>query len=321
VNSEVAAEIQPPKRPRVGVSACLLGEAVRYDGGHKRQDEMLAQLDDKFDWVAVCPEVELGLGVPRETIQLERTTAGLRLLTSETRRDLTASMRDWAGRRFDSIGPLDGYLLKARSPSCGRGTAAVVGSPDPASGLFAEALEQRFPNLPTVEETDLADSPAREKFRRRVVAEFRLRGLFAPGWSRGDVVAFHTRHKLLLLAYSPERCETLGRLTATVAQYSPEQFVERYCEDFRAAFAQESTPGRHANALQHAAGYFSAELSRDERARLTQQLEDPPAAKRLIRRYAGDFGYDYLTSQIYLADDPWDDPLTTESGGALPGAR
>ena len=155
-------------KPRIGVSACLLGQRVRYDGSDKRQPWTDAELAERVEWLPVCPEVELGLGVPRETIQLEPGPSGIALLATQTRRDLTKAMREWAAARVEDLaaGGLDGYIFKARSPSCGLGSARVIGSNQTRDGLFAEAMRERFPELPLTDEEAISDAHGIERFLR-----------------------------------------------------------------------------------------------------------------------------------------------------------
>ena len=164
------------KRPRIGISSCLLGDEVRFDGGHKRAASLIAALDPVVDWVRVCPEVELGLGVPREPVQLVKMARGTRMIAVQTRIDHTDAMREYAARRVTQLASanLSGYVLKARSPSCGlhdvrvyddAGSIAATGT-----GLFAAALRAALPELPVDDELRLEDPGAREAFLSRVRA-------------------------------------------------------------------------------------------------------------------------------------------------------
>jgi uncharacterized protein YbbK (DUF523 family) len=165
------------RRPRVGVSACLLGDPVRYNGGHKRHAWLVDVLGRGVEWVPVCPEVEIGLGTPREPIELvRRSDEGVRLITMTTRVDLTERMRRFAERRVDELRALDvsGYVLKADSPSCGLAGVRVADATRPASnavpgrGMFADVLVARMPELPIVEERDLDEPAQRNAFIERV---------------------------------------------------------------------------------------------------------------------------------------------------------
>jgi uncharacterized protein YbbK (DUF523 family) len=162
-------------KPRVGISACLLGERVRWDGGHKLAGPLVEALAGRVDWVAVCPEVELGLGAPREPMSLVRRGDGTRLVVNETGRDLTDTMRAFVRARVEGLRAeaLDGFVLKSRSPSCG--LAAPVGADDAAPGLFASELRARLPELPVTEETDLATADDRERWLARVIDHYRRR--------------------------------------------------------------------------------------------------------------------------------------------------
>jgi len=205
---------------RIGVSACLLGEKVRYDGGHKRDPYLVAIFGRYMEWVPVCPEVELGLGTPRETLRLVRIGDDIRLRMPKTGIDHTEAMRTYAVRRVAELAKenLRGYVLKKDSPSCGMERVRVFdahGVPSKSGrGLFAEALLQHFPNLPVEEEGRLNDPRLRENFIERVFAYARLRLLFSAQWKARDLVASHTEHKLLLMAHSPKAYQSLGRLVA-----------------------------------------------------------------------------------------------------------
>ncbi len=176
-------------RPRIGISACLLGQKVRYDGGHKRDRRITQTLGRVFEWVPVCPEVELGLGVPRDTLRLEGTADAPRLLFADSRRDVTARMRARSRRRLRRLQALDlcGFILKSDSPSCGleRVRLHSQGPDGPAArrgiGLFARALKDSFPLLPVVEERRLHDPALRDRFVERVFRYGRSRSLVAPG--------------------------------------------------------------------------------------------------------------------------------------------
>lgn len=167
-------------RPRLGVSACLLGDEVRYDGGHKRNAFLTDVLGALVEWVRVCPEVEVGMGTPRETLRLVRVGSGIRMVTSRTGIDHTGAMEAWAQARVESLADenLSGYVLKTNSPSCGMDHVEVFDSADTLAGesrgLFADALMRRFPDLPVVDEGRLADRAVREDFIRRVF-DYRLR--------------------------------------------------------------------------------------------------------------------------------------------------
>jgi uncharacterized protein YbbK (DUF523 family)/uncharacterized protein YbgA (DUF1722 family) len=262
---------------KVGISACLLGNEVRYDGGHKR-DTFLADTFGRFvEWVPVCPEVECGLGTPREAMRLVRVGNDVRMITVKTRTDLTTRMEKFARRRLPSLVQegLSGYIFKKDSPSCGLERVKVydAGAPTRSGrGLFAAALVERLPHLPVEEEGRLSDARLRENFVERVFAYWRLRALFDSTWTVKALVRFHTAHKLIVLAHSPEAYRYLGRLTAEAAGRPRAEVARRYEERFMKALAVIATPRRHTNVLQHMLGYFKGRLGRESKAELAAAL-------------------------------------------------
>ena len=247
---------------RLGISACLLGERVRFDGGHKRDPFLVETLGPFVEWVPVCPEVESGVAAPRESLRLVQTGTEIRLITNKTAQDQTASMRGYARRRLEELAEseLCGFVLKKGSPTCGLERVKVYGTGGmplkSGRGLFADALVTRFPRLPVEEEGRLNDPRLRENFIERVFAYRRLAHLFTPRWSIGDVVRFHTIHKLTLMAHRPESYQRLGRLVASGRSMDRHVFQDRYASEFMAALGAIATPRRQANVLQHMLGYF-----------------------------------------------------------------
>ena len=302
---------------RIGISACLLGEKVRYDGGHKRDAYLVETFGRHVEWVPVCPEVELGLGTPRETLRLVREDGDIRLIMPKTGADHTAAMRTYASRRVAELVKEDlcGYILKKDSPSCGRGRVRVFdahGVPAKSGrGLFAEALLEHFPHLPVEEEGRLTDPRLRENFVERVFAYHRLRSLFAGRWTVGELVAFHTAHKLLLMAHSPKAYEGLGRLVAGAKAVPREELRERYKSEFMRALGEMATTKRQANVLLHILGYFRKQIDDDSRRELLAVIEDYRRGLvplivpiTLIRHYVRRFSVAYLRGQVYLEPHP-----------------
>lgn len=302
---------------RIGVSSCLLGQNVRFDGGHKR-DTFLVQTFGRFvEWVPVCPEVELGLGTPRDTIRLERRAGDVRFVMPKQDKDLTDAMRAYAERRVRALEreELSGYVLKKDSPSCGMERVKVYdenGVPAKTGrGLFAEALLARFPRLPVEEEGRLGDPKLRENFVQRVFAYHRLRGFFAGPFSLGRLVEFHTAHKLLLMAHSPEAYRRLGRLVAKAKQLPRAELRLRYQDELMAALAIPAPPRRHVNVLQHMLGHFSDRLDAGSRSELLGLVEDyrrgllPLVVPlTLVRHHARRLQVSYLLGQAYLEPHP-----------------
>jgi uncharacterized protein YbgA (DUF1722 family)/uncharacterized protein YbbK (DUF523 family) len=308
---------KPPDRPRLGISACLLGQAVRYDGGHKRDPFLTETLGPLVEWVPVCPEVELGLGIPRETIRLEGDPRAPRLVAPKSGTDHTLAMTRLARRRTAELAALDlsGYVLKKDSPSCGLERVRVfpaAGSPvRRGTGLFARALAARLPLLPLEEEGRLHDPGLRESFIERVFAYQRWQRFLADRPTRGRLVEFHTAHKLLLLAHDPAAYRRLGRRVATAKARPLRDVIAAYGRDFMAALAARATPGRHANVLEHMLGYFSAALRPGERREITDVIADyrrglvPLVVPlTLIKHHARRLDVAYLAGQVYLEPHP-----------------
>jgi len=320
-SSSAASSARPPAwrddaPVRIGVSTCLLGRPVRWDGGHKRDAFLNEQLEPFVEWVPVCPEVEVGMGVPRETIRLVQREEGLRLVAERSGTDWTDPMRAWSERRVREIDALDlcGYVLKKDSPSCGMERVKVYGTGMPTKsgrGLFAEALLARFPNLPVEEEGRLNDPPLRDNFVERVFAFRRLKDLFASRWKMGDLVAFHTAHKLQLMAHSPETYRALGRLVAEAKALPRDEVRRRYEDAFMPGLKVLATARRNANVLQHVLGYFKKLLDADARAELLGLIGDyhkglvPLVVPvTLIRHHVRTHGVAYLAGQTYLEPHP-----------------
>ena len=302
---------------RVGISTCLLGEEVRFDGGHKRDRFLADELAPYVEWVPVCPEVELGMGVPREPVQLVREAGAVRMLGTRSRRDWTEAMAAFAARRVRALEKLElcGYVLKKDSPSCGmervkvrdgRGLAHRDGR-----GLFAEALLRECPALPVEEEGRLHDPVLRENWIERVFAYRRLRSLFEGRLSVRRLVAFHTAHKLQLLAHSTEGYRRLGRLVAGAKHLPGAELRERYEAGFMAALAGRATRGKHVDVLQHCLGYFRDRLDPATRRALAAHVAEYQRGLvplvvpvTMIRHYAEQLGIEYLAGQVYLEPHP-----------------
>jgi uncharacterized protein YbgA (DUF1722 family)/uncharacterized protein YbbK (DUF523 family) len=304
-------------RIRIGVSACLLGDEVRYDGGHKRDPFLTEILGPLVEWVKVCPEVESGMGTPRESMRLVDEGGTIRLRTVKTGEDHTASMTAYAAGKTNALAGEDlcGYILKKDSPSCGMTRVKLYRGKGPPSrsgvGLFARALLARFPQLPVEEEGRLTDPRLRENFIERVFAYRRLRDLFESRWTVGDLVRFHTAHKLVLLAHSTQAYARLGRLVAGAKSADRASLRERYTAGFMEALTTIATPPRHTNVLQHVAGYFKKALDAASRAELLAAIEDyrrglvPLVVPvTLVRHHVRVHDVRYLAGQIYLAPHP-----------------
>jgi uncharacterized protein YbgA (DUF1722 family)/uncharacterized protein YbbK (DUF523 family) len=301
----------------VGVSACLLGQKVRYDAGHKKDAFLTEMLGRYVTWVPVCPEVEMGLPVPRETLRLQGDPASPRLVAPQSGTDHTRAMEDFARRRVRALAPerLSGYVLKRASPSCGMARVRVYterGMPSSTGrGLFAGALLEAYPLLPVEEEGRLGDARLRESFITRLFAYRRLQALEASGRRAGDVVAFHTAHKFLLLAHSPTSYAALGRLVAERRAHGPAEWFRRYAEGFMGALAVPATTRKHVNVLQHVLGFFKTRLAPAEKTELLGLVDDYARGLvplvvplTLVNHYVARFEVAYVRDQVYLRPHP-----------------
>jgi len=303
---------------RIGVSSCLLGNSVRFDGGHKRDLFLVDTFGPYVEWVPVCPEVEVGMPIPRPTLRLQQQSDGeIHLVCPRDGSDHTDAMHRYAQRRAQELErhELCGYVLKKDSPSCGMERVKVyteAGMPARSGrGLFATALMERFPYLPVEEEGRLNDPVLRESFIERVFAYRRLRSFFAGRWTLGQLVAFHTAHKLQLMAHSVTAYNELGRLVATAKGVDRSELRARYEQGFMEALARRATRKRHTNVLQHMAGYFKRDLDDASRQELAAVIDEYRRSLvplivplTLLRHYVRRFDVAYLRDQVYLQPHP-----------------
>jgi uncharacterized protein YbgA (DUF1722 family)/uncharacterized protein YbbK (DUF523 family) len=301
----------------VGVSSCLLGQMVRYDGGHAQDRYILDTLATHFTLLPVCPEAEIGMGTPRETVRLVGDPAAPRMVGSRSETDWTAPMNTWSRRRVRELADHDlcGYIFKKNSPSCGVFRVKVYqakGSlPLKGTGLFAAEFAARNPLLPVEEEGRLNDPHLRENFIERIFALHRLKKVFAGRWQRGALIEFHAREKYLLMAHHPQGLKQLGQLAAAVAQHSPAAFRDRYMAAYMAILAKPATVRKHANTLQHIAGYLRTHVSDEERRRVLAVVDDYRVGlvplivpMTLIRHYIELHDVAYVNRQVYLNPHP-----------------
>jgi len=302
---------------RIGVSACLLGSQVRYDGGHKYDRFVADTLAQHVTFVPVCPEFEIGLGVPRETLRLVRSADGPRLIGNETGTDHTVAMRTYARRKVRELAQqgLCGYVLKKLSPSCGMERVKVytpAGMPSTKGrGLFADELLRTLSLLPIEEEGRLNDPRLRENFIERIFAYHRLCTLFRDRWTVADLIRFQEREKLLLMAHEPAGQRELGRLVASAKRMSRPDGRNEYAQGFMHAIAKPAQPKRHVNVLQHAAGYFKTVMDEHDRHELLELIEEYRRGLvplivpiTLLRHHVRKHDVGYLRGQSYLEPHP-----------------
>ncbi len=289
---------------------------MRWDGGHKRDPYVCDLLGRFFEWIPVCPELEIGMGVPREPIRLVREAGSERLVGTQSEKDWTAAMRQYARRRVRQLErlSLSGYLLKKDSPSCGMERVRVYPARGPASrggvGAFARVLTAQMPLLPVEEEGRLHDPALRENFIERVFAYRRLRDMMQAG-TRSRLVAFHTAHKYLLLSHSPRHYREMGRLMAGARRHPPRRLEEIYAGLFMEAVRVPATVKRHFNVMQHLFVFLKEHLSSREKAELQGILDEyrkgwaPLVVPlTLLSHHVRKHEIDSVRDQIYLNPHP-----------------
>lgn len=305
------------KKPRLGISACLLGQKVRYDGEHKR-DVYLTEVFGKFvDWIPICPEIEVGMGVPRETVHLVGELNNPSMIAAKSGEDWTDAMNRFAAKRSRALvkEKLSGYVFKKDSPSCGLERVKLYSNKGVPTrqgrGLFAAAIVKESPLLPVEEEGRLNDLGLRENFIERVFAYHRWQQTSSQRQSLATLVRFHTSHKFLLLAHSERHYRQMGRLVATAKGRSLAEVYDDYGRTFMKTLAVHASAKTHANVLDHMMGYFSNQLTAPERQELVQLIADfrhqliPLIVPiTLIRHYTKKYRVEYLQGQIYLDPSP-----------------
>ncbi|MEM7393186.1 MAG: DUF523 and DUF1722 domain-containing protein [Verrucomicrobiota bacterium] len=304
-------------RIRVGISTCLLGVNVRFDGGHKKDSFITGTLNDYFDWVPVCPEVEVGMSTPREAVRLVGPPENPKMLGTRSGRDWTRAMQRYTVPRVNALKKenLHGYILKSKSPSCGMERVKVYteqGMPNKTSaGLFARVLLERMPWLPVEEEGRLNDPLLRENFIVRVFSHWRWSQIATSRMRIRDLVEFHAAHKFLIQAHSETHLRALGKLTAEAKSYTPAELRERYGRLFFEGLKKKATRKRHRNVLEHIAGFFKRDLDPDDRRELHDTITDYAedvlpliVPITLLRHHARRLKMDYIQNQVYLNPHP-----------------
>jgi len=302
---------------KIGISSCLLGNKVRYDGGHKLDRYIRDTLGQYFQFIPVCPEVECGLPVPRESMRLVGDIASPRLMTTRTAADHTQRMLSWAASRVQDLEKEDlcGFIFKKDSPSSGMQRVKIYNTKGMAerkgSGIFAQAFMAHFPRLPVEDEGRLHDPKLRENFIERIFALRRWRSLLAEPRKMGRLVTFHAGEKLLILAHSPQHYRQMGKLVAAGKQMAPDVLYDAYERLFMAALLLKTTPAKHINVLQHILGYFKKQLSGDEKQEMLEILDnyrrgDVPliVPVTLANHYVRKYAQSYLAGQSYLNPHP-----------------
>lgn len=314
---ESAPEQEPPiQRIPIGVSSCLLGEEVRFDAGHKHSSYITGTLGRYFEFTSICPEMAIGLGAPRPTLRLVRRDGSIRVLgVKDANLDVTERLATFSRERVKQLGSLCGYILKKGSPSCGMERVKVYseqGMPLAAgSGLFAEALMSAHPELPIEEEGRLGDPRLRENFIERVFVYHRWRQTMAEGVTPGRLVAFHSAHKLIVMAHNQVEYHNLGQLVADAGCGEIEARAARYFAQLMTALTQIATPRNHANVLMHLLGYLKRALDHSDKAELIEVIDNYRRGQlplivpiTLLKHHFRRHPHPYIDGQYYLSPHP-----------------
>lgn len=304
------------ERIKVGISSCLLGEAVRFDGGHKRDAFINGVLSGYFELVPFCPEVAIGLGIPRDPIRLEREDGEVRAVGVKNREvDVTEPLREQGCKIVRENPDLSGYILKSKSPSCGMERVKVYdpnGVPESSGvGRFAHAVMERWPSLPVEEEGRLNDPVLRENFIERLFVYRRWQELAASGLSAAGIVDFHTRHKLTLMAHSQPAYRALGRRVAECGDADSERFGADYIDELMTALRIRATRKNHTNVLKHVQGYLKKHIDIEDKQELSEVIERYRIGQvplvvpmTLLNHHFRRHPNEYMKRQVYLHPHP-----------------
>ncbi len=303
---------------KIGVSSCLLGEKVRWNGDHKQNHYVREVLAKYFEYIPICPEVEAGMGVPREAVALYGTLESQQMISRKTQTDWTKPMRQYIKVCMDNLANhnLCGYIFKSKSPSCGLGRVPVYsefGSNNirHGPGMFADAFTRKFPLVPTVDEDKLNDPKRRETFIVKVFSYCRLKNLFSTRFSIGKLVEFHTHHKFLLLAHSRKYYDALGQLVAQPKSLKQIELKAQYGSLFMKALSFKSTSKKNTDVLLHMMGFLKNILTKPEKKDILAAIDDyrkellPLIVPiTLIKQQVKKHKIDYLSNQVYLNPHP-----------------
>ena len=303
---------------RIGISSCLLGAEVRFDGGHKHHSYITGTLGRYFEFLPFCPEVAVGLGTPRQPIHLRQVAGEIRVVgVRDPSLEVTGPLRRYGREVARGLGEVDGYLFKKGSPSCGMERVKIYGEKGPlqkkGSGIFAEEIMHRWPLLPVEEEGRLGDPGLRENFVTRVFVHRRWRELNRGRVTARALVAFHSDHKYLIMAHNQAAYKRMGRLVAEAGARPKAARVAEYGEALMAALRRPATRKQHANVLQHLLGYLKRALDGDDKGEMVEVIDSyrqglvPLVVPvTLLRHHFRRHPHPYVERQYYLVPHPAD---------------
>ena len=308
----------------IGVSSCLLGEEVRYDGGHKRNVYITDTLTRYFDFKAICPEMAIGLGVPRPTIRLVAKDSGIRVVgVNDASIDVTDKLRSFSQDATAKLQTISGFILKKDSPSCGMERVRVYNSNEMPEkrgrGIFADTLMKAWPNLPVEEEGRLMDPVLRENFIERVFIYYRWQQLLSSGLTSNKLVEFHTQHKFNVLAHDETTYRQLGRMVAELDKDNLQAIANNYADLLMTGLKKPATRKRHTNVLMHVMGFFKSQLSDDDKQEMLELLDAYRLGQvplivpiTMMKHHLRRFPHPYIEQQYYM--NPYPEDLMLRNG-------
>ena len=312
------------EKVRIGVSSCLLGNPVRWNAGHKLDRYLTNILGQFVEYVPVCPEVEAGFGVPRESVRLVGDPEDPRMITFKSKKDLTDQMKRWAKKRVKELEKEDlcGFIFKSDSPSSGMIRVKVYsekGMPRKVGvGMFARAFMDHFPRIPCEDDGRLRNAAIRENFIERLFSLKRWRDIASASPKMGKLVDYHSRNKLLLLSHSQKHYRLMGKLVANEKKLPPRKLFDQYEQLLLEALELKTTVKKNQNVLLHLMGYFKKQLTPDEKQELLEIFDQYRSGYvpllvplTLINHYVRKYDQPYLKIQTYLNPHPVELKLRT----------
>ena len=302
---------------KIGISSCLLGNQVRYNGGHQRDRFITDTMAEYCEFVPVCPEVECGLPIPRESMRLVGSVDSPRLVTGKSKIDQTDRMKQWMKRRLDALDAEDlvAFIFKTKSPSSGLRSVKVYAENGNVNsykgqGLFARGFTERFPDIPVEDEGRLHDPGIRENFIETIFVLQRWRQGPRDG-GPGKLVEFHSRHKYTLMAHGPEKLREMGKIVARIGVGDLSKLRDEYFSLLLEALKLKKTVKKNYNVLLHVGAYFKKDLEPEERTELKElagryynSFVPLVVPLTLINHYARKYNKTYLKEQWYLNPHP-----------------
>jgi uncharacterized protein YbgA (DUF1722 family)/uncharacterized protein YbbK (DUF523 family) len=302
---------------KIGVSACVAGERVRFDRTHRRSAYLTETLANHVEFVPICPEIACGMGIPREPLRQVDCAGEIRLIAYESGKDLTGKMTKWAKRVLKGLDKegICGFVLRVHSPSCAVNKSRIHSTdgtpPTMGPGFFTRLLQEHDPLMPVVSSEALQNAVLRENFIRRVFVLHRWRALVAKGPSIGNLVDFHTRHKMLIRAHDLRGYRELGRLLGESTLHNAETIFDTYGTQLFKSLSLKATPSKSRDVLTHAAGYFKKDLDAEDKRELHAMITAYAKGRvpllvpiTLLNHYARKYRRPYLTQQYYLNPEP-----------------